>query len=45
MSTRHADAAPATQLDNPFHAGDGATFGGSYDGSIDQIGLLVEIEK
>ena len=37
--------APSTlRLDNPFDAGDRAVPAGSYDGSLDQVGLLVEVE-
>jgi hypothetical protein len=32
------------QLDNPFGAGDGPVPLGTYDGSIDQIGVLLEVE-
>lgn len=31
-------------LDNPFAAGDGPVPSGSYDGTLDQVGLLVELE-
>ncbi|MCX5744510.1 MAG: hypothetical protein NT062_18620, partial [Proteobacteria bacterium] len=44
FSTRHAVAAPDLLLDNPFHAGDGRAPGGSYDGSIDQLGLSLDLE-
>jgi hypothetical protein len=42
--------APATkapsmlQLDNPFSAGDGPVMPGTYRGSLDQVGILVEAE-
>ena len=32
------------RLDNPFDAGDRAVVGGSYGGSSDQIGILVDVE-
>jgi len=32
------------QLDNPFLAGDGPVPSGTYDGSLDQIGILIEGE-
>lgn len=32
------------QLDNPFSAGDGPVAPGIYDGSLDQIGILIEGE-
>jgi len=32
------------QLDNPFAAGDGPVMPGTYGGSLDQIGILVEAE-
>lgn len=32
------------QLDNPFQAGDGPVPPGTYDGSLDQIGILLEAE-
>jgi len=32
------------QLDNPFVAGDGPVPAGSYDGSLDQVGILIEVE-
>ena len=31
-------------LDNPFQAGDRASPSGSYDGSIDQLGILIDAE-
>jgi hypothetical protein len=31
-------------LDNPFNAGDGITRNGRYDGSIDQLGILLDAE-
>jgi hypothetical protein len=31
-------------LDNPFMAGDGPVASGTYDGSLDQIGLLLELD-
>ncbi len=34
----------ALKLDNPFAAGDRAVPLGTYDGSVDQIGILVDIE-
>jgi hypothetical protein len=37
-------APTALQLDNPFAAGDAAVPAGVYDGSIDQVGLLLEGE-
>jgi hypothetical protein len=37
-------AASALQLDNPFAAGDAAVPDGTYSGSIDQVGALVELE-
>jgi len=40
-----ATAAPtALRLDNPFDGGDGPVSSGTYDGSIDQIGVLLELE-
>ena len=42
--------APATvaptvlQLDNPFAAGDGPVYPGTYRGSVDQVGVLLEVE-
>jgi len=40
-----ATAAPtALRLDNPFAGGDGPVFSGTYDGSLDQIGVLLELE-
>jgi hypothetical protein len=30
------------QLDNPFAAGDGPVLPGTYDGSVDQVGILIE---
>jgi hypothetical protein len=40
-----ATAAPsALQHDNPFGAGDGDVPSGTYDGALDQVGLLVEVE-
>ena len=37
---------PASELalDNPFHAGDRASPTGAYDGSIDQLGLMIDAE-
>jgi hypothetical protein len=32
------------QLDNPFFAGDGPVLPGTYRGSLDQVGILVEAE-
>jgi hypothetical protein len=32
------------RLDNPFGAGDQAVYPGTYDGSLDQIGVLLELE-
>ena len=37
-------APTALQLDNPFVAGDGPVSPGTYDGSVDQVGLLLEGE-
>jgi len=37
-------APTALQLDNPFQAGDGPVPPGTYDGSLDQIGILLEVE-
>ena len=37
-------AQSALRLDNPFGTGDGGVSSGTYDGSIDQVGLLVEVE-
>jgi hypothetical protein len=38
-------AAPTElSLDNPFMAGDGPVPSGTYDGSLDQIGVLLELE-
>jgi hypothetical protein len=31
-------------LDNPFVSGDSAVPAGSYDGSVDQIGILIDVE-
>jgi hypothetical protein len=31
-------------LDNPFDAGDGLTPTGRYDGSVDQLGILLDVE-
>jgi hypothetical protein len=41
-----ATAAPSSslRLDNPFNSGDAAVAAGTYDGSIDQIGVLLEVE-
>lgn len=36
---------PAWNLDNPFPGGDRRAFGGRYDGSTDQVGLLVELAR
>jgi hypothetical protein len=35
---------PALALDNPFAAGDGTVGHGTYDGSVDQVGILVDAE-
>jgi len=43
-SIAHDQRDPALRLDNPFAAGDLAVPRGSYDGSIDQIGLLLDVE-
>jgi len=37
-------ARPALRLDNPFGTGDGGVSSGTYDGSLDQVGLLIEVE-
>jgi len=37
-------ASTGLQLDNPFVAGDGPVSSGTYDGSVDQVGLLLEGE-
>jgi hypothetical protein len=37
-------APTALALDNPFATGDGAVRSGTYDGALDQIGILVEAE-
>ncbi|HEU4735257.1 MAG TPA: outer membrane protein transport protein [Kofleriaceae bacterium] len=39
-----ARAPTAFQLDNPFGGGDGPVPPGTYDGALDQIGLLIEAE-
>jgi hypothetical protein len=40
-----ATSAPtALKLDNPFESGDGPVYSGTYDGSLDQIGVLLELE-
>ena len=36
--------ATSQRLDNPFQAGDRAVPAGTYDGSVDQIGILVDAE-
>ncbi len=41
-STRSADTEMA--LDNPFRAGDRTVPPGFYDGSVDQLGLLLDVE-
>ncbi len=41
---RATRAPTVLQLDNPFNAGDRAIFNGLYDGSVDQIGFLLEAE-
>jgi hypothetical protein len=41
----HTMKAPTQlQLDNPFPGGDGPVMSGTYGGSLDQIGILVEAE-
>lgn len=35
---------PVLALDNPFAAGDGTVAHGTYDGSVDQVGILVDAE-
>jgi len=42
-SSRRVDQS-ALSLDNPFAAGDGPVAGGIYDGSVDQIGILIDAE-
>jgi hypothetical protein len=37
-------APSALQIDNPFMAGSGPVYPGSYTGALDQIGVLVELE-
>jgi hypothetical protein len=37
-------APTALMLDNPFQAGDGPVPAGTYDGSLDQVGILLEAE-
>lgn len=40
-----ATRAPSVlRVDNPFGAGEGAAPSGTYDGSLDQVGILVELE-
>jgi hypothetical protein len=41
---RETRAPTVLELDNPFQAGDRAIFNGNYDGSVDQIGFLLEAE-
>jgi hypothetical protein len=41
LSTR---APSALRLDNPFAVGDGPVPSGRYDGALDQVGILVELE-
>ena len=38
------NAPSVLQLDNPFAAGDGPVQSGTYGGSLDQVGILVEAE-
>ena len=40
--TTHTDS--ELRLDNPFNAGDRNVASGSYDGSVDQIGILLDVE-
>jgi hypothetical protein len=40
--TTHTDS--DLHLDNPFEAGDKRVASGSYDGSVDQIGILLDVE-
>ncbi len=42
-ATRHIPHS-ALALDNPFDAGDSPVPGGTFDGSIDQIGILIDAE-
>lgn len=44
FSTRHPVPQPDLLTDNPFNAGAGRALGGSYDGSIDQLGLSLDLE-
>lgn len=42
--TLATQAPTALRLDNPFGAGDGPVLPGTYDGSLDQVGILIEGE-
>jgi hypothetical protein len=42
-ATEHATTS-RLQLDNPFGAGDRSVPSGVYDGSVDQLGILVDVE-
>jgi len=41
-SVARAASASSLALDNPFRAGDRAVTSGAYDGSVDQIGILLD---
>lgn len=42
--SRATRAPTRLQLDNPFAAGDGPVYDGTYDAALDQIGILIEGE-
>lgn len=42
--SRATRATSVLQLDNPFYAGDGPVKPGTYDASLDQVGILFEAE-
>jgi small-conductance mechanosensitive channel len=41
---RRASGATTLSLDNPFSAGDRLVPVGVYDGSIDQVGIMIDAE-
>ncbi len=43
-STALHPTASAYNLDNPFHAGDGSVPVGTYDGTLSQVGILLDAE-
>ncbi len=45
FETPHPLVVSGLSLDNPFHAGDARSFGGTFGGSIDQIGIVLDVEK